>query len=447
MRNIVLLMLLGLLGCAQQKTPPNFLFIVVDDLNNTLGCYGHPVVKTPRIDQLASSGILFRHAYCNFAVCNPSRSSFMSGLTPETTTILDNRVPLQSVIGDRVTLPALLRQNGYHTVSMGKVFHGNKPEHNDPDAWDEKHVFGPTELGRTGEGRNLTDGVLKWCHWLAAEGTDEDQSDGKLAKKAVEFIQSGHEKPYFLALGFHKPHDPFIAPRKYFDLYPLEDCDPPVLPEDWTPPYPHTLPGQTEVFNKFTDLEKREFLRSYYACCSFLDSQVGKVIDALEETGQLENTIIFFFGDHGYHLGEHNWWNKVTVFEKGTHAPFIVSGPSVGQKGVTSDAMFEFIDIYPTIADLLEVEKPDHLEGLSFAKVIEDPDQSFRSEVRALTRRGDMLGKMVKNERWRYVEWDGGERGMELYNQLDDPIEYRNLADDPLYADTVAYMKSLLPRN
>ncbi|MCP4310653.1 MAG: sulfatase [Bacteroidetes bacterium] len=451
---IVVFILISLFGCSGQNgksgsavehTDKNLLFIVVDDLTTTLGCYDHPVVKTPHIDRLADMGIRFNHAYCNFAVCNPSRSSFLTGMTPETTTIQDNRVPLQSVIGEWVSMPFLFKQHGFYTMSLGKIFHGTtKPEHNDLKGWDEIYGYKATETGRKGEGRNLTDGVLKWCHWRAAEGDDEDQADGQIAKKAVEFIKAEHEKPFFLAVGFHKPHDPFVAPKKYFDLYPLEDCVPPELPEGWEAPYKHTLPGETSEFNKFTDLERREFLRSYYACCTFMDAQVGKVILALEESGQMDNTLIVFLGDHGYHLGEHNWWNKVTVFEKGTKAPFIVAGQSAGKKGVESDAMFEFIDIYPTLAELFNLEAPDHLEGESFASVIGDPSLPFRNEVRAMTRRGEMAGKTVKTAEWRYVEWDGGERGSELYDQADDPMEYRNLADDTTYADVVHEMKSLL---
>ncbi len=445
---------LFLMGCGGQasketkeetKRDVNVLFIVADDLTKTLGCYGHPVVKTPHIDQLAARGIQFNQAYCNFAVCNPSRSSFLTGMTPETTTIQDNRVPLQSIIGDWVSMPALFKQNGFYTMSLGKIYHGNREEHNDLKGWDEIYGYKATELGKKGEGRNMTNGVLKWCNWRAAEGNDEDQADGLIAKKAVEFIKADRDKPFFLAVGFHKPHDPFVAPKKYFDLYPLEECDPPVLPEGWEPPYEHTLPGETKTFNKFTDQERREFLRSYYACSSFMDAQVGKVLKALEESGQMDNTLIFFLGDHGYHLGEHNWWNKVTLFEKGTSAPFIVAGQSAGKKGVQSDAMFEYIDIYPTLAELLELDNtPDYLEGKSFASVIRDPSQPFRSEVRAIIRRGEMTGRMVKNTDWRYVEWDQGRMGNELYDQARDPVEYHNLAGDPEYADIVLKMKDLL---
>jgi uncharacterized sulfatase len=447
---ILLAVLSGFSAAAQSKPSENskrdknIVFIVVDDLNTTLGCYGHPVVKTPNIDRLAESGVRFNHAYCNYAVCGPSRGSFLTGLLPETIGILNNTTPLQNVLGDRVTLPALFKKNGYYTMSLGKVFHGGQNQ-NDPNAWDEIYGYSPTETGKTGEGRNLTDGALKWCNWLSANGTDEDQPDGQNAKKAVEFIKTKRDQPFFLAVGFHKPHDPFIAPAKYFDMYPLDVCNPPVVPEGWKPPYEHTLPGETKVFDKFTDQERREFLRSYYACTSFMDAQVGKIVKALEETGQLENTLILFFGDNGYHLGEHNWWNKVTIFEKGTHVPFIMAGQSVGKKGVESDAMFEYLDIYPTLAELFQLKgTPGYLEGKSFAKVVKDPFKPFRSSVQAIVNRGEMLGRMVKNEKWRYIEWDNGQKGIELYDQVNDPIEYNNLANKQEYAGVVAEMKKLM---
>ncbi len=431
---------------AAKKADKNVLFIVVDDLNTTLGCYGHPVVKTPNIDRLAKMGVQFNNGYCNYAVSGPSRSSFLTGLKPETVGILDNRKTLASVLDDKITLPHLFKQNGYHTMGIGKVFHGKSKE-NDPNAWDEEYAYGPTKLGETGEKRNMTDGALKWCEWMAANGDDEDLQDGQNARKAVEFIKSPKEKPFFLALGFHKPHDPFIAPKKYFDMYPLEICNPPVLPEGWQAPYKHTLPTETAIFNKFTDQDKREFLRSYYACTSYLDAQVGKVLKALEESGQLDNTLIILFGDHGYHLGEHNWWNKVTLFQKGTNAPFIVAGQSVGKKGLSSDAMFEYIDIYPTLADIFKLKNtPKYLEGKSFKKVLKNPVKPFRSSVSAVISRGNMLGKMVKTEQWRYIEWDNTKMGIELYDQKNDPIEYKNLANDPAYKTVLEEMKKLIRR-
>lgn len=422
----------------------NVLFIVVDDLNTTLGCYGHPVVKTPNIDRLASMGVKFNRAYCNYAVCNPSRSSFLTGLKPETTTILDNSKSLLSILGDRITLPYLFKQNGYYTMNLGKIFHG-RLENNDVKAWDEIHYFGTTEAGKKGEKRNMTGGRLRWCEWMAAEGEDLDQEDGQKTQKAVELISVKRDKPFFLAVGFSKPHDPFYAPKKYFDMYPLEICNPPIVPQGWVAPYKHTLPAITEVFDQFTDQDKREFLRSYYACTSFMDAQVGKLLKALEETGQMDNTLIIFMGDNGYHLGEHNWWNKVTVFEKGTNDPFIVAGKAAGKKGVESDAMLEFIDIYPTLAEVMGLKNvPDYLEGRSFAEVLKNPSLPFRSSVRAIVNRGEMLGRTVKTDKWRYTEWDNGKMGNELYDQGKDPIEYNNLATNPSYAGVVAEMKSLL---
>ncbi len=454
LKNIcVVFALLAFTACSDIKEKPseevntdkNVLFIVIDDLTTTLGCYGHPIVKTPNIDKLANMGVQFNNAYCNFAVCGPSRGSFLTGLRPETINILDNRTPLQPLLGDKITLPYLFKQNGFYTMGLGKIFHGSRNGHGDAKAWDEYHNFKTTEIGQKGELRNLTDGELKWCHWQAAEGTDDDQEDGQIAQKAVELIKTKRDKPFFLAVGFKKPHDPFIAPKKYFDMYPLAECNPPVLPEGWQPPYAHTLPEETVVFNKFTDNDKREFLRSYYACSSFMDAQVGRLLEALKESGQLDNTLIVFFGDHGYHLGEQNWWNKVTVFEKGTNAPFIMAGNAVGKKGVQSNAMFEFIDIYPTLAELFHLENtPDYLEGLSFTSVIKDPALPFRTEVHATTKRGEMVGRMVKNKDWRYVEWDNGEKGRELYDQKNDPVEYNNLAENPEYSKVIDEMKALL---
>lgn len=426
----------------------NVLFIIVDDLNTTVGCYDHPLVKTPNIDKLAENGIKFTQAHCNFAVCGPSRGSLLTGVRPENIGITDNITPLQDVLDGRVTLPYLFKQNGYHTVSIGKVFHGSSKGHGDPKAWDELYNFSDTELGKTGKKRNMTDGKIKWCYWQMREGTDLDQQDGQNAQKAIEVLKTKRDKPLFLALGFSKPHDPFVAPKKYFDMYSIEECNPAKVPETWEPVYNHSFNGNAhETFMNFSDQDKREFLRSYYACTSFMDAQLGKVMKALEESGELDNTLIVFFGDHGYHLGEHDWWNKVTVYEKGTKAPFIVAGSGVTKKGVESDAMIEFIDIYPTLADMANLEAPEHLEGKSFKSVIKDPSKPFRNEVRAVTRRGDFFGKMVKNQDWRYIEWDNGEKGQELYNQDKDPVEYNNLADDPEYGEVINEMKALLHKD
>jgi len=433
--------------------PATVLFIIVDDLNKELGTYGSSKVQTPNVDRLARLGIQFDRAYCNYSVCNPSRSSLLTGLRPETTTVLNNTITIQSILGDRITLPALFKLNGYHTVNLGKIFHRPEAEHNDHKAWDEFRNFGVTPTGKKGERRNLTGDVMRWCYWRAAEGDDEDQPDGQVARRAVEILKGEREQNLFLAVGLAKPHDPYIAPRKYFDLYPLDEIELPSVPESWTEPYKHAFPLENpvfpqgkKIFNEFSDQDKREFLRAYYACISFMDAQLGKILDALEETGKLDNTYIFFFSDHGYHLGDHDWWNKFTLYEPSTGAPFIVAGPAVKEKGPRTDAMIEFIDIYPTLAELLKLENtPDYLEGRSFQRILKNPYQEFRTFVQSVMTRVDgSMGKSVKNSRWRYIEWENGRSGSELYDLDRDPLEYNNLVNDPEYASVVAEMKQLI---
>lgn len=457
-RNTAILILLSsvlLVSCktGSVKEPATVLFIIVDDLNKEIGTYGSNRVQTPNVDRLAGMGIQFDHAYCNYSVCNPSRTSLLTGLRPETTSVLDNTITIQSVLGDRITLPALFKQNGYHTVNLGKIFHQPRAEHNDLNAWDEFQYYRATPTGKKGEKRNLTGDVMSWCYWQAAEGDDEDQPDGRSARRAVEILKGESEQNLFLAVGLTKPHDPYIAPKKYFDLYPLDEIELPTVPDSWTEPFKHAFPLENpvfpqgkKIFNEFSDQDKREFLRSYYACISFMDAQLGRILDALEETGKLDNTHIFFFSDHGYHLGDHNWWNKFTLYEPSTGSPFIVAGPAVKKKGARTEAMIEFIDIYPTLAELLKLENtPDYLEGQSFNRILENPHQEFRTFAQSVMTRVDgTKGKSVKNSKWRYIEWEEGQLGSELYDQKMDPLEYNNLVNDPEYASVVAEMKKLI---
>ena len=427
----------------------NVVFIVIDDLNDTVGSYGHPVVQTPNMDALADRGMRFENALCNYAVCNPSRSSFLTGLRPDTTGIFGNRdyEEYADHLSHRVSLPRLFRNNGYYTKNLGKIFHTTSPEDQDVLAWDEINDYGATSLGNTGVGRNLTDGSLAWCRWLAANGDDEDQGDGRIAQQAVTFLNQSHDKPFFLAVGFHKPHDPFNAPASYFDLYPLEDCDPPVVPEEWEPLGRLNIPySSMDDFAAFDDNDKREFLRAYYACTTFVDVQVGKVIQALEDNQLMDDTIIILFGDHGYHLGEHHHWNKVTVFGKCHRAPFMVVAPDAqAPAGSVTSEIIEFVDIYPTLADMCRLKNvPSDLEGISFQPLLDDPDMPWKEAGFIQVRRSDGMGRAVKNERWRYVEWEDAGQSRELYDTYTDPIEYVNLAGNPAYADVTLYLQELL---
>jgi len=425
----------------------NVLFIVVDDLNNALGCYGHPVVQSPNIDGLASKGVRFESAYCQFPVCNPSRSSFLTGLYPETTGILDNRMPLFSRHPDAITLPHWFRQHGYFTAGIGKIFHGSG-QMDDPEAFDViLHPRG-TAAGRKGQGRNLTGGQVKWCRWLAAEGEDEDQPDGQMAEEAIKLLKEKRDKPFFMAIGFHKPHDPFIAPKRYFDLYSLERLTPPMDPSDRTPDLPMAIAsGWKKAFDLFTDQERREFMRAYFAGTSFIDAQLGKVLDALERLRFMDNTIIVFFSDHGYHLGHRGWWNKNTLFELSCRIPLIVATPDMKANGVSGRAcsgIVECLDFFPTLTDLCGLPDPDGFQGISFRPLLRNPALSGKKTALTVVKRGESLGRSIRTQRWRYTEWDQGRLGVELYDHRVDPGEYYNLAGNPKYADTLSELKGLL---
>ena len=424
---------------------PNVLFIAVDDLRNDLGCYGHPQVKTPNIDRLAARGVRFDWAYCQYPVCNPSRTSLLTGLRPDATGVLDNNTNFRTKLPDIVTLPQLFRQQGYYTASLGKIFHRGltmedlRAEMDDQPSWDVARYFQATTRGNQGEGRNMTGGRLEWCRWLAAEGEDEDQPDGQIAREAIKLIEERRDKPFFLALGFHKPHDPFNAPKKYFDLYPLEQLKLTLDAANRSPELPQALPGGAfrEAFARFTDQERREFMRAYYAGISFTDAQVGKVLDALDRLRLADNTIIVFFGDHGYHLGERGWWNKNTLFELSARAPLIVAAPRINARGQSSARLVELLDIYPTLVELSKLPAPAHLQGRSFVPLLDAPRRAWKQEAYTQVQRGTTAGRSIRTERWRYTEWrneSGMVIGAELYDHQTDQTEWKNLANDAQFA-------------
>ena len=434
-----------------QRYKPNVLLIVVDDLNNSLACYGHSVVKSPNIDLLAARGVRFERAYCQFPVCNPSRTSFLTGLRPDSTGILNNTIAFRSLLPHAVTLPQLFRQHGYFTARIGKVFHGGK-DMDDPEAWDAISEPVGTSVGRKGQGRNLTGGRIKWCRWLAAEGNDEDQPDGQIAIEAIQLLQqlqsSRNISGFFLAVGFHRPHDPFIAPEHYFELYPLDDLEPPQVPPDRSEDLALAMGRNWKAeFDRFTDQERREFMRAYYACISFMDAQVGKIMAALDSLELWHNTIVVFLSDHGYHLGEHGWWNKNTLFEFSARAPLIVVTPELEIEGINCSQIVEFIDIYPTLAELCGLPMPANLEGMSLQPLLTDVNLPWKNMAFTQVQRGNRAGRSVRTDRWRYIEWDEGREGIELYDHDSDPGEYYNLAHYPQYTETIAELKNLLSRS
>jgi uncharacterized sulfatase len=301
-------------------------------------------------------------------------------------------------------------------------------------------------LKKVGEGRDLTEGRLPWCKWLAAEGGDELHADGLNAKAAIEVLEKHHEEPFFLALGIHKPHDPFVAPKKYFDLYPEGSTVLPDEPDDRSPQVRYAIPGN-EVFEAFTDKERREFKRAYQACVSFADAQIGKLFDAMDRLKLWDNTIVILIGDHGYHLGEHRWWNKVTVYELGARSPMIAWVPDAAGMGKRTDAIVEFVDLYPTLIDYAGLEAPHALAGRSLRSVLDNPADPGKEAAFSQVNRGKAVGRSVRTKRWRYTEWGpDGKLGVELYDHESDGGEYYNLADDPGHAALRERLGGLLGR-
>jgi len=423
----------------------NVLFIIIEDLRDgVLGCYNSPVVKTPNIDKLAEKSVLFTKAYCQFPVCNPSRSSFLTGLRPDTTGILDNVKPLFHEHPNIVTLPGVFKSSGYYTARLGKVFHGSG-KHDDPHAWVETFDLGDDKIAKQGTGRNLTGGKVKWCRWLAAEGQDFNHSDGKLALKAIELLSKKRDRNFFIALGFHKPHDPFIAPKKYFDMYPPEEIIPPHVPSDGTKELEVIFgSGWKKAFDAFSEKEKKEFLRAYYACTSFTDAQVGKVLDALDRQDLWKDTVVILMGDHGYNLGEHDWWNKSVLYDHSCRVPLTLYAPGETAEGKICRSFIESLDIFPTITDICGLTSPGNLEGISFRPLLKDPSQDWKIAAYTQVQRGDAKGYSVRTKRWRYTEWDYGKAGAELYDHNNDPDEYYNLIDKPGLENVIRRHKELL---
>lgn len=431
------------------ERPLNVLLIVADDLRCSLGCYGDPQVKSPNIDRLAARGVKFERAYCQYPVCNASRSSFLSGWRPDTTQVFGNERPLRLEHPEVVTLPQLFKEHGYFSANIGKVLHagvdanGKQVFFQDPKSFEDFGNGEATKLGRKGVGRNLTGGALKWCSWLAAEGTDEDQPDGQNAAQAVKLLEAHRAGPFFLAVGFHKPHDPFNAPKPYFDQYPLEQIQLERAPDDRSVELPLALPN-AKNFAAFTDQDRREFRRAYYAGISFTDAQIGKLLGTLDRLQLWESTIVVVMGDHGYHLGEHGWWNKVTVFELCARTPLIVWAPGLKGMGRSANGIVEFVDLYPTLAGLCGLTPPAKQDGASFRALLEDPTRAGKAAAFTQVQRGTKMGRSLRTDRWRYTEWDAGREGVELYDHTRDALEYHNLAAQPEFAPTVKELAAQL---
>jgi arylsulfatase A-like enzyme len=456
----------GTAPAARAAEKLNVLFLVADDLNCDLGCYGHSRVRSPNIDRLSARGVRFELAYCQFPLCSPSRSSFLTGRRPDATRILTNpragRVSsdytgtphFRELIPDTVTLPQLFRRHGYTVVRVGKLYHYGVPGQigtsglDDKESWD--HFVNPAGRDKAEENKvfSLTPGSYGGTlSWLAAEGSDLEQTDGLVATAAISLLEEHRDRPFFLAVGFYRPHTPYVAPKRYFEPHPADGIR---LP-DLSPADRERVPGPAYASAKkdqgtMTDGLRRDAIQAYWASIAFMDAQVGRVLDAVDRLDLAAKTIIVMTSDHGYHLYEHGLWQKMSLFESSARVPLIISAPGARGNGKTTRALAELVDLYPTLADLCGLPAPDYLDGTSLRPVLDDPSREVKDAAFTQVSRGDHHGYSVRTARWRFTSWDDGKKGEQLYDMEADPGETTNLAAEPQHAGVVAELRERLRR-
>jgi len=436
----------------------NVLFISADDMNCDLGVYGNSQVKTPNLDRLAKRGVVFERAYCQQSLCGPSRASVMTGMRPEDIGILSNKNDLRVKNPKVVTLGQAYRQNGYFSARAGKIYHYGNPSmigsdgHDDSQTWDER--YNPIGIDRSqqenitryGRGREKDKNLGISMAWWNPVSKDQDHTDGKVASKIIDLIERKKDEPFFLAAGFFNPHCPYVAPKKYFDLYPLEEIEMQDLDEakrdlEDVPKIAlnRDLNHWPYYFADISVEQARKCKQAYFATQSFVDAQVGRLLDALEENGILEKTIIVFWSDHGYFLGEKGLWYKRKAFERSVRVPLIISVPGMGA-GERFKQPVELLDLYPTLMDLCELPMTDQLQGKSLRPVLTDPvaNSLDKPAVTLVWYGRESWGYTLRNDRYRYMEWMEGRAGRELYDHAEDPDEITNLVDDPKYTELIA---------
>lgn len=437
----------------------NVLFIAVDDMNNDLGCFGHPLVKSPNIDRLASNGIAFEKAYCQFPLCSPSRTSILTGLRPDKTRVFDLSYHFRQDLPDVVTLPQMFMNNGYYVARVGKMFHYGNPGEIGTNGLDDKvswmERLNPAGMDKTSLELDVINYTPKKKGLGAAmaylsdkKGTDRDHTDGKVADLTIELLKKHKNEPFFIAAGFYRPHTPWITPNKYFDMYNLADMTLPVISSETQSAYPSPALASTQPwpYLGLSEGQAIECKLAYYASISFVDAQIGSVLDALESLGLSDNTIVVFWSDHGYHLGEHGLWFKQSCFEESAKIPLIISVPGLKSAGKLCHKTVELVDVYPTLAELTGLKPPATLEGESLAELLKNPSAQWDKPAYTQVQRGQIPGHSVRTALWRYTEWDMGKAGEELYNEETDPKELNNLAADSKYKEVVLQMKALLKK-
>jgi arylsulfatase A-like enzyme len=432
-------MLFGSLQLQAQKTEKyNVLFIAVDDMNDWISPFGgYPGIITPNLDRLAKQGVAFNKAYCSAPACNPSRASLLTGIRPSTSGVYHNDQPWRPVLKDAVTLPQYFTANGYEVEGIGKIFHD---AYNDKASWP---VYYPVQPSPKPEGAPLY-GKAHF-DWSPVNARDEDMGDFKNVDRGIEFLNKTHDKPFFLALGFTRPHLPWYVPKKYFDMYPLSEIvTPKVISKDLSDvPQAGIDIAKPDGDHKFI-LESGEWkkaIQGYLASITFTDTQIGRIMEAVAKSPYKDNTIIVLFGDHGWHLGEKEHWRKFALWEEAARVPFIIVAPGITRGNSVSDRTVNLIDIYPTLLELCKLPLKKELEGRSIAPLLQDPKQPWNYP--SLTTHG--LGNhSVRSERWRYIRYKDGSE--ELYDHDQDPQEWKNLAKESQYASVKNELKKWLPK-
>ncbi len=438
----------------------NVLFISVDDMNNDLACFGNQLVKSPNLNRLASRGVAFSNSYCQYPLSSPSRSSMLTGLRPDVTKVFDLQYHFRQGLPDVVTLPQMFMKNGYYVARVGKAYHYGNPGDIGTNGLDDKvswlERINPAGLDKT----SLESDVINYtptrkglgsamAYYADKKGTDVEHTDGKVADETIKLLKENKDKPFFIFAGFYKPHCPWIAPGKYFDYYNIDQMKlPPINPEIKNY-YPELALASTKPWPilGLNTQQAKECKLAYYSAISFVDAQIGRLLEAVTSLGLSDNTIIVFWSDNGYQLGEHGLWFKQSLFEESAKVPLIISVPGTKSGGKVCRQPVEMLDIYPTLAELTGLTPPSNLQGYSLSSLLINPTAKWNHPAYTQVQRGSVPGHSVRTEKWRYTEWNYGENGVELYDEINDKQELQNLAADQKYLLTVKEMKELLHKN
>ncbi|MCA9052545.1 MAG: sulfatase [Planctomycetaceae bacterium] len=473
LRSLIIFGALVLSVTASAAERMNVLFIASDDLRPELGCYGHPHVKSPNIDRLASEGTLFNRAYCQQAVCNPSRASLMTGLYPETLQVFDLPTHFRDKKPDAVTIAQHFREQGYYTERVGKIFHVGHGNHDDKFSWSvmrnhpSANRFGPEgqavlkrEKNQAGQKKGAaTKDRVRGLPWEAPEVGDSDLTDGATTDAVIEILNEVQDRPFFVACGFANPHLPFVAPKKYWDLYDpasIELADNPYPPHD-APKCAATSWGEMRAYvgippkGPLGDAQARQAIHAYWAAVSYVDAQVGRLLDELDRLQLREKTVVILWGDHGWQLGEHGFWCKHTNYEVAARVPLIISVPGQSHRGAKTDRLVEFVDVFPSLCDACSLSPPQGLEGTSFLPLVEQPDRPWKQAAfhlypRSIADHGPAMGRAVRTDRYRMVEWKAERDGFteyELYDLETDPDENQNVAGKSEYAQVLTELQAI----